>query len=109
MAISHRARRLTAAALLGAATLAGACTNSGTEEEGTNQAPAVSGREGPATGENPVGGAPNQAARTRAEETGAIGPGSTAGTSTVNPVTQSTKTVIDSTPDVRPDGGPGSE
>ena len=109
MVTYHPARTLVIAALLGTAAAAGACTNSGTDQEGTNQGPAVAGRGGPAGGENAVGAAPDQAGRTRAEAAGAIGPGNTAGTSSVNPLTQSTKTVIDSTPDLRPNAGPGSE
>jgi len=107
MARHPSARPLIVAALLAA--LVTACTNSGTEAEGTNQAPAVSGRGGPASDQNPVGASPNQAGQTRAEPAGAIGPGNTAGTSNVNPVTQSTKTQVDSTPDLRPNAGPGSE
>jgi hypothetical protein len=101
------ARALALAACLGSAAL-GACTNSGSDTEGTNQGPAISGRDGGATDENAVGTAPNQAGQTRAEPTGAIGPGSSAGTAQVNPVTQSTKTQIDSIPDTRPNAGPGS-
>ena len=108
MARHPSARPLAVAALLAAA-LAGACTNSGTEAEGTNQAPALSGRGGPASDQNPVGASPDQAGRTRAEAAGAIGPGNTAGTSNVNPVTQSTKTQVDTIPDTRPDAGPGSQ
>ena len=102
------ARALGLAVCLGAAAL-GACSNSGSGKEGTNQAPAISGRDGPATGENPVGAAPDQAGQTRAEPAGAIGPGGTAQTSNVNPNTQSTHTQVDSTPERRPNAGPGGE
>ena len=93
---------------LAAAALLGACTNQGSNAEGTNQTPAISGRQG-ASDENPVGGAPGQSANTRADQAGSIGPGSSVSTSNVNPNTQSTKTQVDSIPDVRPDAGPGSE
>ncbi len=101
-------RTLALVGALGVAAL-GACTNSGSDEEGTNQAPAMSGRNGPATGENPVGSAPNQAGQTRAERAGAIGPGSAAGTAQVNAVTQSTQTQVDSTPDLHPSYGPQND
>ena len=91
-----------------AVALLGACTNQGSNAEGTNQTPAMSGRQG-ASDENPVGGAPGQTANTRADQAGSIGPGSSVSTSNVNPNTQSTKTQVDSIPDVRPDAGPGSE
>ena len=108
MARRNRVRPVTAAVLLGVAALA-ACTNSGTEQEGTEQGPAISGRNGPAGDQNAVGAAPSQSAQTRAEPVGAIGPGNTAGTSNVNPTSESTKTQVDSTPDTRPNAGPGSE
>ena len=101
-----RVRPLAVAALLGA-TLLGACTSSGGENEGTGQEPAISGRQG-ASDQNPVGGRPDPRGQTRAEPAGAIGPGNSAGTSSVNPVTQSTTTHIDSIPRLRPTGGPGS-
>ena len=103
----HTARPLAIAALVGGALL-GACTNEGTGREGTNQSPAISGRDG-GSDENPVGAAPDQAANTRADRAGSIGPGSSASTSNVNPVTQSTKTQVDTIPDTRPDAGPGSQ
>lgn len=40
---------------------------------------------------------------------GSIGPGSSAGTASVNPKTQTTKTELDSVPDTRPNAGPGSD
>jgi hypothetical protein len=107
MSIGIGARPLALAAALAA--MLGACTNSGTGEEGTSQSPAISGRDGPATDENPVGSAPGATRQTRAEAAGAIGPGSSAGTSHVNPNTESTKTVVDSIPDTRPTAGPGGE
>lgn len=100
-------RRALALVVVAAAAL-GACTNQGSSAEGTNQTPAISGRAG-ASDENPVGGAPGQTANTRADRAGSIGPGSSASTSNVNPNTQSTKTQVDSIPDLRPDAGPGHE
>ncbi len=100
-------RFLAAVALVGTAAL-GACTNSGSDVEGANQTPAISGRTGPSD-ENPVGGAPNQAVQTPASQLGSIGPGSAASTLNVNANTESTQTPLDSTPDLRPDAGPGSE
>jgi hypothetical protein len=108
MLMRHAARPLALVLAAGVAAL-GACTNSGSEQEGTNQAPAVSGRDGPATDENPVGNAPNQAGQTQAEPAGAIGPGGTAQTSNVDPNTQSTHTQVDSTPQRRPNAGPGHQ
>jgi hypothetical protein len=96
------------AAALAAALVLAACTNSGTEQEGTNQTPAISGRSG-ASDENPVGAAPDQMARTRADQAGSIGPGSAVSTSNVNPVRDTTHTQVDTTPDLRPTAGPGSE
>ena len=104
---AYQKRSSFALALLAAA-LFGACTNQGSNAEGTNQTPAISGRSG-ASDENPVGGRPSQTANTRADQAGSIGPGSSVSTSNVNPNTQSTKTQVDSIPDVRPDAGPGSE
>jgi len=101
-------RGLALAALLGGAVL-GACSPGGTNEAGTNEAPAISGRNGPATEEQPVGASPNQAGQTTAEQAGAVGPGSTAGTTNVNANTQSTHTQVDSTPERRPDAGPGND
>ena len=105
--LMRNARPLAVAALLAGAL--GACTPSGTEKEGTNEAPAISGRDGPATAENPVGASPDQAGQTRSEPAGAVGPGSTANTSNVNPNTQNTHTQVDSTPQRRPNAGPGTE
>ena len=101
-------KRAIAAASIAGAALFGACSNEGSSAEGTNQTPAISGRSG-ATDENPVGGAPGQGAQTRADAAGSIGPGSALSTSNVNPNTQSTKTQVDSIPDLRPDAGPGNE
>lgn len=101
------ARRLLAVALAASASLAG-CTNSGSDAEGTNQTPAISGRNG-AGDENAVGGAPSQSSQTRAEQAGSIGPGSSASTSNVHPTKQSTRTQVDSIPDTRPDAGPGGD
>jgi hypothetical protein len=56
-----------------------------------------------------VGGAPDQTARTRASQAGSIGPGSAVSTSNVNPNRDSTQTQVDTTPDLRPNAGPGSE
>ena len=111
MLLNHRNRMRVRPLVLAACVTAalGACTNSGSDQDGTAQGPAIAGRDGPATGENPVGSAPNASGRTRAENAGAIGPGSSASTSSVNPVTQSTRTQVDSIPDTRPDAGPGSE
>jgi hypothetical protein len=103
----HTRRPLVLAALVGGMTL-GACTNEGSGRDGTNQGPAISGRDG-GSDENAVGAAPDQAANTRADRAGSIGPGSSLGTSNVNPTRQSTKTQVDSIPDVRPDAGPGGE
>ena len=102
---STPARRLVGAALVAAASTLAACTNSGSDAEGTNQTPAISGRNG-ASDENAVGGAPSQSSHTRADRAGSIGPGSAASTSNVNPNTQNTKTQVDSIPDLRPDAGP---
>lgn len=56
------------------------------------------------------GDAASQAEQADAQRSaGSIGPGSSAGTASVNPKTQSTKTEIDSTPDLRPNAGPGSD
>ena len=104
---TNSARRLLGAALVASAALAG-CTNSGSDAEGTNQSPAISGRDGGGD-ENPVGAAPNQAVQTRADRAGSIGPGSSASTSNVNPTKQSTRTQVDSIPDLRPDAGPGHD
>jgi hypothetical protein len=101
-------RRPARVAALAAALALTACTNSGAGQEGTNQTPAISGRSG-ASDENPVGGAPDQTARTRASQAGSIGPGSAVSTSNVNPNRDSTQTQVDTTPDLRPNAGPGSE
>lgn len=102
------ARSLALVAFVGVTAL-GACTNSGSDEEGTSQSPAIAGRNGAASEENPVGGSPSATGQTRAEQAGAIGPGSAASTSNVNPLTQNTRTQVDSTPELRPNAGPGSE
>ena len=102
---SNPARRLVCAALVVSAGALAACTNSGTDAEGTNQTPAISGRNG-ASDENAVGGAPSQSSQTRADRAGSIGPGSSASTSNVNPNTQNTKTQVDTILDLRPDAGP---
>jgi hypothetical protein len=104
-----RIRRLVAAGAAGVLVTLGACTNSGSDEEGTAQGPAIAGRDGASGGENQVGPAPSASGQTRAEGAGAIGPGSSASTSNVDPVKQSTHTQVDSIPDTRPNAGPGSE
>ena len=108
MLMRIEARPLALVVCLGVAAL-GACSNSGSGKEGTNQAPATSGRDAGATAENPVGAAPDQAGQTRADPAGAIGPGGTAQTTNVDAKTQSTHTQVDSTPERRPNAGPGGE
>ena len=105
--LTRRSRPLALAALVVASAL-GACSSPGNQYAATGQAPAMSGRDG-ATEETPVGGRPHARGQTAADRAGAVGPGNTVGTSSVNAVTQSTQTQIDSLPELRPTAGPGSQ